>query len=96
MKIFYFRLRSHGTIGKQNVHSGCMALWIAIAQTYVDAICAQAAWTYMIAIALRLHGPIQLHSGCTDLYDCHFVLRSHGPIFHTANLYRGLNMKLNE
>ena len=34
--------------------------------------CTQAPWAYMIAI---------LHSGHTDLYDCHFVLRPHRPIW---------------
>ena len=34
-------------------------------------VCAQVAWAYMITI---------LCSGCTDLQNCHFVLRPYGPI----------------
>ena len=53
----------------------------------------QVAWTYQqIKSVLRLHGPIWtaiLCSGCMDLYDCHFVLRSHGYmicILHSGHM----------
>ena len=71
----HFALRPHGPILHVWTHSTeglCICHFVFRPHKPIQLpFCTQDTWTYMIAI---------LCSGCMDLQDWHFVLRSHGPI----------------